>query len=410
MAPNKKILKGITRLGTQIVDGMTTHVEQMHETIARRPAPWAQKPHEPTRSHGLIAAVVYDSIRAVNDLVGKGLDSGLSLLPDPDEDPGVADKGVNFIAALNGICGDHLASNDNPLAIPMQCFPGPLSDSQPAMELDREAIAARLPAAGPDIVLLVHGLCMSDLQWQRNDRDLGRRLLTELGLTPLYLRYNTGRHISENGRELSALLETLCAQWPVPLRSITLIGHSMGGLVLRSAGWYAEHEGHSWLRLLKRKICLGSPHHGAPLEQAGQQITRFMQAVQYLEPLAFGQYRSAGIQDLRYGNLLDEDWQDMMTDEAGGDHRRPVPLLKGVAYYFAAAVLGPEPNHLSSRLFGDMLVRLGSATGRHRDAHHRLPVPEDHCRVFHETSHFHLLYDPAVHAQVVEWCRDPSSV
>ena len=40
------------------------------------------------------------------------------------------------------------------------------------------------------------------------------------GWTPVYVRYNTGRRISENGRSLAELLEETVADWPVDVEEI----------------------------------------------------------------------------------------------------------------------------------------------------------------------------------------------
>src|SRR5690606_12638053 len=122
------------------------------------------------------------------------------------------------------------------------------------------------------VVVLIHGLCMNDLQWQRNGHDHGAQLERALGCTPVYLRYNSGRHVSENGNELAALLERLVATWPVPLTRLTLIGHSMGGLLARSAEHLAREQGMSWSKVLRELVFLGTPHHGAPLERAGHAV------------------------------------------------------------------------------------------------------------------------------------------
>jgi pimeloyl-ACP methyl ester carboxylesterase len=233
-------------------------------------------------------------------------------------------------------------------------------------------------------------------------------------MTPIYLGYNTGRHISTNGRELSKQLTRLCEIWPVPIDSLSLVGHSMGGLVIRSACWYAESDDSPWLASLRRVACLGTPHHGAALEKAGSLFDRAMRAVQYVDPLLLSKHRSVGIKDLRHGNLLDEDWAQAGEgdDEVPRhDTRRPVPLLEDVDYYFVAASIGRDDRDLRGHLLGDFLVRLGSATGAHRDDARRLPIADEHCRVFHEMSHLDLLSDPRVHEQIADWfgARQPSA-
>jgi pimeloyl-ACP methyl ester carboxylesterase len=273
-----------------------------------------------------------------------------------------------------------------------------------SLSLDPVVLASALPGASAHIVILVHGLALSELSWQRGGKpDIGLRLARELGHTPLYLRYNTGRHISTNGREFAALLETLCAVWPIPVESISLVGHSMGGLVIRSACWYADREQARWIENLRRVVCLGTPHHGSHLERAGHLLDRALLATPYTAPLAYGRKRSAGIKDLRHGNLLDEDWLGRDPDVHGDDNRRPVPLLDHVDYFFAAATLGKHPHDPIGHLLGDLLVRLGSAVGSHPDDLRRVRVKPEHCRVFHEQDHFDLLDDQRVHRQVVEW-------
>lgn len=134
--------------------------------------------------------------------------------------------------------------------------------------------------------------------------DFNRRdFRDDFDYTPLYLRYNTGRRVSTNGREFAELLESLCGNWPVPVQSLSLVGHSMGGLVIRSACQYARDGRKSWPQTLKRVVCLGTPHH-APLERAGHAFEHAMKYVPYAEPMLFGKLRSVGIKDLRHGNLL----------------------------------------------------------------------------------------------------------
>src|SRR5262249_46991300 len=136
-----------------------------------------------------------------------------------------------------------------------------------ALSLDPEELRQALPRATGKVLVLVHGSAMSDRQWLRAGLDYGAALEDELGLTPVYLHYNSGLHISTNGRELAELLERLARAWPVPAPEISLLGFSMGGLVARSACYIAETDGLSWRRRLASLVCLGSPHHGAPLER-----------------------------------------------------------------------------------------------------------------------------------------------
>jgi pimeloyl-ACP methyl ester carboxylesterase len=279
-----------------------------------------------------------------------------------------------------------------------------LRNAQHRLQMDSAALSAAIPRASPHIVILAHGLTLSELCWNRGGKAcIGSRLQEELGYTSLYLRYNTGRHISTNGREFAQLLQQLCDAWPVPVKSVSLVGHSMGGLVIRSACWYAEQLNHAWLTQLRRVVCLGTPHHGSPLERAGHVLDSAMQKTPFIAPLAFGKHRSAGIQDLRHGNLLDEDWQDIPAHKARLDNRRPVPLLPHVDYYLAAATVGAHRRDPKGTLFGDLLVRVGSAVGSHKNSAKKLPIKAQNCVVFHEKNHLDLLDDERVHQKLLGW-------
>ena len=391
-------IQGGTRLVFDSVEGITNTVERMHESIAKGPLLLA--PVQPRRAHGLIAAGVYKIIRGINAGLREGVDRSFSLLPRELRQAGDSTAEARIVAALNGVFGDHLADTGNALATQMV-----LRTPEQTLDVTNPgAVATALPLASAHLVVLIHGLSLSELSWHRNGHPgIGDRLRDELGHTPLYLRYNTGRHISTNGREFAQLLQQLCDAWPVPVESISLIGHSMGGLVIRSACSYAGRDQAKWLQALQRVVCLGTPHHGSPLEKAGHAFESAMQKLPYAEPMLFSRLRSAGIKDLRHGDLLDEDWQGHQPDERKPGQHGVVPLMPGVDYYFAAASLGRHEKDPLGHLLGDMLVRPDSAVGIHRDELRRLKIKPENCRIFHEKNHFDLLDDERVQQQVVEW-------
>jgi pimeloyl-ACP methyl ester carboxylesterase len=398
-------IQGGTRLVFDSVEGITNTVERMHESIAQ--GPLLLTPVRPNRPHGLIAAGVYKIIRGINGGLREGVDRTFSLLPRELRQAGNSTVETRVVAALNGVFGDHLEDTANALATPM-VFRTP---EQTLDVTDPRAVATALPLPSAHLVVLIHGLSLSELSWHRKGHaGIGDRLRDELGHTPLYLRYNTGRHISTNGREFAHLLQQLCDAWPVPVESVSLIGHSMGGLVIRSACSYAQREGATWLQSLQRIVCLGTPHHGSPLEKAGHAFETAMQKLPYAEPMLFGRLRSAGIKDLRHGALLDEDWQGHHPDKRDPDQHRVVPLMPGVDYYFAAASLGRHERDPLGHLLGDMLVRPDSAVGIHRDELRRLKIKPENCRIFHEKNHFDLLDDGRVQQQVVEWFSTPQKL
>ncbi len=400
MKVSSRALHGGSRLIFDTVEGITNSVEHMHETIARRALPWASQPTELRKTHGHIAAAVYATIRGTNSVLRTGLDSAFTMLPiTSNNDAEQSDAEIRAVAAINGAFGDHLEDTGNALAQAMI-----LMTSSQELDMNKAALTQAIPQASAHVVILLHGLSMSELGWRREDNTgIGSRLADEQDCTPLYLRYNSGRHISTNGKELTKLLQQLVDAWPVPVESLSLIGHSMGGLLIRSACCYADKEQSEWLGKLTRVMCLGTPHHGSSVAKAGHALNLAMEAIPYVKPLAFGRKRSAGIKDLRHGDLLDEDWQTDQSGSAQPDKRTPVPLLPGIDYYFIAATLGRDAQDPLGHALGDMLVRMGSAMGTHDEDLHTLKVKPENCRLFHEKNHIDLLSDEHVQQQIVDW-------
>ena len=371
----------------------------MHRNIARVPVLTASA--ENGRASG-IAGFVYRTVRGVTRVVGGGIDAGLALLsPALASVPNVPAREA-VLSAVNGVLGDHLADSKNPLAITMQ-----LRHQGHALTLTREAIREQLPNATGKIVVLIHGLCMNDLQWKTGGdgatevHDHGAALQRDLGFTPVYLRYNSGLHVSVNGREFASTLKALLAAWPVPVESFVIVAHSMGGLVSRSAFHYGRKARHAWCKSLDKIIFLGTPHLGAPLERGGHWIDIVLGATPYASPFAkLGKVRSAGITDLRHGSVLDDDWQGQDRFEPGIKALTPVPLPASVRCYAIAATIDDVSERKSvsatgKRLLGDGLVpldsALGSALGKHDDPKRNLKfLPENKC-VLHGVNHMELL-------------------
>jgi len=258
-----------------------------------------------------------------------------------------------------------------------------------------EALRQELLRRGdkPRLLLMVHGLCLNESHWVRDGASPVDDLAVSLGCTPLYLRYNAGRAIADNGRDLAALLETLLGNWPRPVTELAIVGHSMGGLVARSAVHYARLAGRNWPAALKRLVFIGTPLHGSPLERGGHRLDYVMELSPYVAPFTrIGKARSAGIMDLRHGNITD-------------DERVFVPLPEGVDCYTLAATLGSKRDLVSERLVGDGLVPLDSALGRHRDPARTFAIADGHQWVGHGMGHMELLYRPEVYAQLGKWLR-----
>ncbi|MBP7492921.1 MAG: alpha/beta hydrolase, partial [Rhodoferax sp.] len=321
-------LRGIAQLATEATAGVTRMAEGVHQSVWRTLG--APSGATPSQTRGL-TGLVYKSVQGVTQLVGKGVDTALAglqsvLTAGNPERPGSPEREA-VVAALNGVLGDRLVVSNNPLATP-------ISLRHQGHALKWHAMPAPSEVTGK-VLLLIHGLCMNDLQWQvpadSSGCNHGAVLAAALDYTPVYVRYNTGLHTSQSGHALSAQLEQLVANWPVPLEEITVLAHSMGGLVTRSAVQVAREAGLRWPAVLKNIVFLGTPHHGAPLERAGNWVDTILGSTPYTAPFAkLGQLRSAGITDLRYGHVLDADWQGHDRFQRKPDTRVFLPLPKGI--------------------------------------------------------------------------------
>lgn len=386
---------GIGRLAAEGGAGVTDIVEQMHDAVLDTPglAPVARG------LTGGLTRLIYGNIRGAFTLAAQAFGAGASLVgADADDRARVRSLEV-ALAALNGVVGDHLARTGNPLAQQMRLR----RDGRP-LKLDREALAAAYPQATGKLAIFVHGLCMSDRQWMRSNHDHGAALARDLGYSPVYLSYNSGEHVSVNGGAFAATLESLASAWPIEIVDFVIVGHSMGGLVARSACVHAEKAGHHWRRALRKLVFLGTPHHGAPLERVGSWVHTMLGKAPYVAAFApLGAIRSAGITDLRFGNLVEEDWQgrDRFTREP--DSRRVIPLPEGVVCYAMAATTAASPDSIEGRLVGDGLVQVASALGRHENPARDLGFPPEHCWIATETGHLELLSRRAVYTQIANW-------
>ncbi len=383
-------VRAAARLAADATAGLVDLVEAVHAGIASGPG--RQAPID-GRTRGL-TGLVYGSVRGVTRLVGGSADALLGLLAREataagDDDAATPTLGA-LRAALNGVLGDHLEATGNALAIPMA-----LRADGRVLPLEAAALAERLPQARPAVALLVHGLCLHDGHWARPQPALADALAAA-GYTPVHLHYNSGRPVARNGAELAGLLDALAAGWPVPLQRLVIVGHSMGGLVARSAWHQALHTGpepRRWTTLGTDLVCLGTPHHGAPLERVGHVIDRVLDATPYAKPFArLGRLRSAGITDLRHGQVL-----------AAASEAAPLPV--GVRCFAVAGHLGAAaaPGALHRRVVGDGLVPVDSALGRAADVARSLAFAEADTLVAGGVGHLALMADAGVVACVAGW-------
>lgn len=365
-------VRGAGRLAIEATTSVMELVEEMHRTIASGPAVLGTPLERPAK---FVTGAVYGTIRGVTQLVGDGIDAALAQLAPLLGDSTQYDNHA-VVSALNGVLGEYLRETNNPLAITM-------------------TLRQRSPTTTRKVVVLIHGSSMNDLQWNRNGHDHGAALANDFGFTPMYAHYNSGLHVSTNGHELSSLLEKL----PESVEEIVLIGHSMGGLVARAACHAGEHT--TWRRKLRRLITLGTPHHGAPLERAGNWFELMLGVSRYSAPFArLGKLRSAGVTDLRFGNVLDQHWQGRDRFAFGGDSRVPLPLPLDVTCHAIAASLSEKE---SGKQRGDGLVPVDSALGRHARAEHTLTFAPENQWVGYGMGHLDLLDRRDVYEQLRAW-------
>ena len=387
-------LQAVSQLVTDATLGITDVVESMfHRVLYPSFLPTTRVQH----IIGSIASLAFKSVKLVTETVGYGTEAAFQRLNTALVNVPAKEKKI-LIAILNGIIGDHLVERQNSLAIRMQFL-----HQDRILPLHREQLHSYAQVNGR-LLIMIHGLCMNDEHWTRNHHNHGEQLAKELGFTPIYLHYNTGRHISTNGQELSILMDRLINNWPQPVEEVVILTHSMGGLVSRSALHYGEQQQRLWVQKVKKLFFLGTPHPGAPLERAGNQLDILLENTPYAKPFArIGKIRSAGITDLRYGNLLQEDWDKEDRFAKSTDARVSIPLPENIACFGIAATGEKESEVTAISLLGDGLVLLKSALGQHHDTAKTLIFPSQTTQVFYEHNHLDLLSSLAVYACLKKW-------
>ncbi len=343
-----------------------------------------------TSIYGAISGLLRVSSGTVRTLSARGIGRPVESSP----------RGRRIVAIVNGLIGDELRMLDDPQSIVM------------AVRKD----GADVPATGwqvteafrdgsSHLVVFLHGLCEDDESWKIGERVHGStyaaRLTADTDGTPVMIRYNTGLHVSENGKHLDVLLQQLIEAWPVRVTRITLVGHSMGGLVARAATNHATASGQTWQHLVRDVVCLGTPHTGAALEKVahvGSKVLRFLPETRPFSKIL--ESRSAGIVDLRHGYISTDEWEGQdLTAQWGLDRIAAAPLPRA-EYHFVASTLGASQRHPLSSVLGDLLVHFSSATGVGRTG----PVVEGaRFEYIPSANHFALLNHPRIADWLVEW-------
>jgi hypothetical protein len=401
-------LRDAGSLAGTALDEIAELAQGVHSAVAARVFALAGGPAQPVRLlHDGIAALAYRSTR----LGMKYLPPAASLLASALRDPAAQSahdvpRGRFVLGAVSGFWGDRMADRQPALApqMRMRLHGGPLR----RLPANLAADAAETGTAAGRLVVFIHGLCETDLCWsfaaekRWGDRTCtyGSRLRDDDGWTPVYLNFNTGLRVSANARELADQLEELVGHWPVEVTEIALVGHSLGGLMARSAAQQGDELGHAWVRPLRHIVGLGAPHLGAPLERFANWGSHRLGRLPETQPFAtWLNRRSVGIKDMRYGALLEQDWFGHDPDELLQDRCTPATLLPGVAYSVASATLSREPYGLFAH---DLLVQHSSAHGIGKVR----SIPFDRERTFHlggRKNHFDLLTDARVYDQLRAW-------
>ena len=347
---------------------------------------------------------VCQAIRLVNRGVGYTLDRSFTLAAQrrPTRDDlstdearvaGALTKADHAEGILNGLYGDVLHAQDNPLALAMTVR----VDARDVV-VTPESLAQAYPRGTCRLAVFVHGLGCTEAIWRIGAEEfhgapgmtLGRHLHDVLGFTPLFVRYNTGRSLDDNGRLLADLLTRLMHAYPPGVAELALIGHSMGGLVAHHALRAGQRADAPWMPALRHVVCIGTPHCGAPTAQGAAWLARTLGAVDTAATqvgAAVLNTRSAGIKDLR-------------TGLADGAEHAPLP---GIRYGFVAATYAEVAPAALSRWLGDLVVPLTSA--QHGCRLLEPAAPAVWTRTLTGVDHFHMANHPQLHAAVVHELR-----
>lgn len=387
--------RALGELGGQLAAGVAGWAEGLHQAAVSRVVPGPGGVGGRARTvHDAVVGRTYGAARALGGVVGAAFGAVLAPLASGSPLSG-SPTGGQVVSTLNAVVGDRLHAQGSPLALPM-ALRGDGEDIAPA----RADLDTAFPDATGRLVLFVHGLAETDLAWMGRDGD-GRpwsyaHALQPRGWTGAAVRYNTGRHIADSGESLGSLLEAVVAAWPAPVTDLALVGHSMGGLVIRAACASSVAAGHVWPALVRCCVYLGSPHHGAVLEQGADVVGRVLGDIAQAGPLAtLLRLRSAGIQDLRHGRFTTDDDAEGHHSDAG------VALLPTARHHLVAAYLGTSENNPVAAVLGDMVVRSDSALGLGERGGEALDLAER--TVLPGTHHFALLKDPRVAEALVGW-------
>lgn len=309
--------------------------------------------------------------------------------------PGWTEWGVSV---LNGMVGDYLRERGNGLAVETAFY----HENRPLL-LTPDDLRRVHPTLTAKLCILVHGLGCNEGIWSFPDDGgtpvtYGGLLQQELDYTPFYLRYNSGLPLAANGERLAGLIEELLRCYPTPVHEIVLIGHSMGGLVLRGACHCATRQAYGWVDKVRHAFYLGTPHEGADLERVGHVATTVLAAVPNPITRLIAKIlnrRSQGVKDLRFSHRLAEEGLADEPEPGRNVGRKPTPWLAHARHYVMGGTLTDDPRHWLAVLLGDALVRAPRAVE---------PLPNVSIELLPKMHHLQLAHDARVYRQIKSWC------
>jgi len=382
------------RLGGSTFAGLVARIGQVHGVISDRAFGIAGPGGRVAGlAHDAVAQAAYRAVGTAGTVVGKAAGMVASLGGDAGHPLDVQPGGAMILAGLNAVAGDRFSAELAPLVIRMAVR----ADGRD-LGLTTAEVAAAFPDLTPRLAVFVHGFAETDDSWWRRSDECepyGSRLRAEFGYTPVYVRYNTGRHVSDSGHDLDALLADLAAAWPVPVTEVLLVGHSMGGLVIRSACHYGRQRSAGWVADVRHVFYLGSPHTGAPLARAAGFAGWVLRQAPETRPFAAIASGPSSARDLRHGYVLEDDWAGCGPDCCLRDHRTDAPLLARAGHYAISATVTANPDSPLGGLVGDLLVQPASAHGQRR-GRQRVAFPVELGRGLGGMHHFDLLNHPDV--------------
>jgi len=365
---------GAAQLSAQGTADVITVTEHLHLSILSH---LGMAPDGPLSIVGKTTQYIYRSIRFAPNALATSLGPLSKLLPSSLTDNRAHQNTLQrkqTIAALNGIIGDKLKSTHNPLAQSLKII-------EPTTTYSEQ-----------NTILFLHGLCMDDSAWTENEEHHGMALdiANALQAKPLLITYNTGLSIAENGSNIANALKVWVAKQEQPVHNLKIVGHSMGGLVARSALHFAKTNHHSWLKKVSHLITLGSPHMGAPLENVGHWIENLLAKHPYTQPfIRLTQNRSNGIKDLKQGRVTQE--------------KHAIPLPDDIACFAIAGQLQTRTHTQVDELLGDGLVTVKSAFGHSESTSEHLNYNADHTWIAPGVNHLNLLDDENIKQKIIQW-------